>query len=313
MKINKILFYVFLTIFGIFLAGDKKSAARQPTPTHVRFQLTTVAESSGKREVLSQTTIEGAPGIDFNIDLQTGNFKMQSGFLTDLIAPDKLKLRAALNTRRFYGTSPANLPLYEEDSQTKTFEISFNEMLVLLPFGRGSMNETLKIEITPTLLSASAADAKTPIKINFDKQIPSGEITVSAVKIPHRFIVEAFLLSNNRQIAAGSAECLLEEIGEIILDAKTSGKPQSVDESLALKIKIDKYTRNRPKDLVGINFSVDRKSSATGESFSIINGAAAINIIGEEFSYRLENDQRLKNQNYEIKFRIRPAPGEQAD
>lgn len=314
MKINKVFTCVLLAAFGIFLSGDKNSAARQMPFKRVRFQITTVAETGEARKILSQTTIEGAPGTDFNIDLNTGNFKMQTKFLTDLIAPDKLKLRAALNTRRFYGNSPANLPLYEEDSQNQLFEINFDEMLILLPFGRGAGDETLKIEITPTLLQVSAADAKAPITIDFDKQIPSGEINVAAVKIPHRFIVEAVLLSNNRRVAAGSREFLLEETGEIILEPESDGKSEIGDQSFNLKIKIDKYIRSRPKDLVGINFSLDEKNAATGgERTPIVSGAGAINIVGEEFSYRLENGEPLRNRNYEIKFKIRPAPGEQTE
>lgn len=304
---------MFLATLSILLAGVVGSSARQTAVARVSFQITTVAEISGTRKILSQTTIEGAPGTDFRIDLNTGNYRMQTKFLTDLVAPGKLKLRASLNTRRFYGSSPANLPLYEEDAQNQTFEISFDEMLVLLPFGRVADGEILKVEITPTLAAASVTKAAAPIRINFDKQIPSGEITVAAEKIPHRFVVEAVLFANDQRVAAGSEECLLDEMKEIILAPEPNAKSESGGQRFAADIKIDKYIRNRPKDLIGINFGVSEKTNSGNLQTSLVSGAGAINIIGEEFRYRLENSGKTKNQNYEIRFKIRPAPGEQSD
>src|SRR6185436_19490921 len=116
----------------------------------IRFQLTTIEEGAGGRKVISNAIVEGPPGTDFVVDLQSKRFKMNARFLTDLVAPGDLKVRAKLNTRRLFGYSQNNLPLYEEDNQSETLQLGFDEKLILLPFGKGS-GELLKVEVTPGL------------------------------------------------------------------------------------------------------------------------------------------------------------------
>src|SRR5207253_9776263 len=111
-----------IMILFLLCAAFRGDSGENPKK-RIRFQVTAVAGST----VLAQTTIEGLPGTDFSINLNAGNFKMQARFLTDLVADDRLKVRANLDTRRFYGYSPTNLPLYEEDNQKHTLEMGFSE------------------------------------------------------------------------------------------------------------------------------------------------------------------------------------------
>src|SRR5687768_15083519 len=94
-------------------------------PKRIRFQVATIEEGDGGRKVISNATIEGPPGTDFGVDFQFGRFKMSARFLTDLISPAELKVRAKLITRRLYGYSKNNLPLYEEDNQSETLHLGF--------------------------------------------------------------------------------------------------------------------------------------------------------------------------------------------
>lgn len=294
-SMKRAIIYIFILLY-VFFQSDSRTVSAS-NQKRIRFQITTIVEKANERKTLAQTTIEGLPGTDFNINLQTGNFKMETKFLSDLIGEDKLKIRATLNTRRFYGNSPINLPLYEEDSQKQTLEVGFDETIVLLPFGRNGGDETLKIEITPTLFAAKTEGE--PIKINFDKQIPSGEISIGASKIPHHYEFEAILLANGERIASGKADCLFEEEKEIILQPITNSTAQS----FAAKVTVNEFNRSCPKDLVGINFSF-YQSNSTNEISSIIEQGAGINTIGEEFSYRLENASLPKDTNYELRFKV---------
>lgn len=328
MKI-KFIFALVLFSLSVLLIGHKRSflaeeeAAKQ---RRVQFQIATVEEKSNQRNILSQTTIEGLAGTDFNINLQTGNFKMQARFLSDLIEPaaaaaGKLKIRAKLDTRRFYGYSPINLPLYEEDNQSHTLEIGFDETIVLLPFGRngGGGGETLKIEITPTLLPDSN-NADKSLKINLGKQIPSGELAVEAFKIPHRFEVEAALLADGQVVALGTSECLLQEEKEIrLLPSGKAGESGIINEPYVAKLTVDKFSRSRPQDFIGINFSFYRMKSQSaaggvgggaGESEPVISNGAGITTLGSEIIYRLDGGNLPKEKNYELRFKVRLGAGE---
>lgn len=300
---TKIIRGLILLFISAFLSGDDALVSAENRQKRIRFQVTAIGESANERQILAQTTIEGLPGTDFNINLQTGNFKMQARFLSDLVADDKLKIRAGLDTRRFYGFSPANLPLYEEDSQKHTLELGFDETIVLLPFGRNGGAETLKIEITPSLFSVPKTDEESQkLKINFDKQIPSGEIYIEVSKIPHRFEVEAVLSADGQEIAKGSADCLLEEEKNIVL--------QSLDKSenqyYTAKLTIDKFSRNRPKDLVGINFGFYR-SQTENQLQPIISNGAGISELDDELVYRLDGGNLPDDKKYKLKFKVRLA------
>lgn len=116
------MFLLIPILFSVFLIGDNRIlSAETAEPKRVRFQIVVVEENSNDRKILSQTTVEGLAGTDFNVNLQTANFKLHGAFISDLTSDDKLKIKSKLDTRRFYGYSPANLPLYEEDAQNQTF------------------------------------------------------------------------------------------------------------------------------------------------------------------------------------------------
>lgn len=311
MKI-RIAFLLVLLLISVLLSGDNRFVSASNEQKRIRFQITTVAESTGSRKVLAQTTVEGLPGTDFNINLQAENFKMQARFLSDLVADDKIKLRAKLNTRRFYGYSPINLPLYEEDAQKHTLQIGFDETVVLLPFGRGGA-ETLKIEITPTLLSVSKTDESSrQLKINFDKQIPSGEIFIEASKTPHHFEVEAVLTADGQTIARGSADCWLEEEKEIVLlpisDSEFGNQP------FIANLTVNKFTRTRPADLVDISFNFyHANKQSNGENRAMISTGAGVSSLGGNLTYSLKDKNLPGDKNYELKFKIRLADAERTD
>src|SRR3712207_4226887 len=158
--------------------GESGEAAR------VRFRVTTVEERGEERSVISEASVEGPPGTDFNIDLNGGLYRMRARFLTDLVGRDRLKVRARLDTRRLYGYSERHLPLYEEDAQRQTLELGFDEAVVLLPFGRGGGDHRLKIEIVPQLSERTAllpSGAPRPIEIDLLKPSPGGLINVEAM------------------------------------------------------------------------------------------------------------------------------------
>lgn len=304
---------LFLFLFSVLPTADSRlfsaSGASASQNNRIKFQILAIEENPTERKILSETTIEGPPGTDFNINLQTGRFKMQARFLSDLIAPDALKVRAKLNTRRLYGYSASNLPLYEEDAQNHTLNMGFDENIVLLPFGRGSGAETLKIEITPTLLQ-SASGAAEPLKINFVKQLQSGEIAVEASKIPHRFEVEAILLADGREIARGAAENLLEEPQAIVLQPHDEAKIPP----LTVKLSVDKYTRSRPSDRVSINFDFYRANEQSADKKeTLITKGAGVASLGGAIGYRLDESFLSDGRKYELKFKIRLATGERAD
>jgi hypothetical protein len=165
--------------------------------------------------VISNATIEGPPGTDFVLELQSGRFKMNDRFLTDLILPGELKVRAKLNTRRLYGYSQNNLALYEEDNQSEALRLGFDEQMVLLPFGKGS-GELLKVEVTPSISEQPVNPAPgemQPPTINISEPGP-GVITIHALKIPHHFDVEAVLLEDGREAGVGIPECNAEQCND---------------------------------------------------------------------------------------------------
>ena len=262
----------------------------------IRFQVTAVAESV----VLAQTTIEGLPGTDFNINLNAGNFKMQARFLTDLVADDRLKVRASLDTRRFYGYSPINLPLYEEDNQKHTLDMGFSDNIVLLPFGRNGVAETLKIEIVPTMLYVPDTPDASKLTINFDQKIENGEMTIEAYKTPHRFDVEAILMSDGRPIARGRDECLMEEEKEIEIKP-LAGDPEISEKPFVTRMSVNKFIRNGSEGLIDIGFDLYRPDQM------IIKGGAGMSVLGNEFSYPLEATGLRGEHKYELKFNIRLA------
>lgn len=323
MKVKTRIFVILLVLLftlmsnGRFLSAESLKGAPPRQPERVQFRIKTIEESAGGRNVISDATVEGPFGTDFDISLQGERFKMNAQFLTDLTGHDALKMRAKLDTRRLYGYSQQNLPLYEEDNQTETLDVSFDEMVVLLPFGRNGGESRLKIEITPTI-SEQAADLPSgkarPLQINILKPSPGGVIGIQAWKIPHRFMVEATLLEDGREVARGTSRYLLEEAQELILQPTEQAGPEVVNNPLAVNLSINQYTRSRPADLATIGFDLYRTNGQSGRREAIGLKWAGIGEIDSKLSYDLSNAYlKESGKKYELRFKINLAQGEQPD
>ena len=296
------------------LASDRAPASVNTSgATHerIRFLITTVEEHGGARNVISEATVEGPAGTDFQIDLQGARFKMDARFLTDLVRPDALRVRAKLNTRRFYGYSERKLPLYEEDKQNETLDLSFDEAVVLLPFGRGG-DDQLKIEITPSVSEQTAllpTGKARPLEINILKESPGGQIEIKASKVPHRFVAQAALFANGQEVARGTSVCLLEEAQEIALQPTVNGQTHP----LVVRLSLDEYARSRPSDQATISFDIYHLTDA-GQREQIAANWAGVAALGAPLSYDLS---RLyapdAGRKYELRFNIRLADDEQKD
>ena len=305
------MFTRFLFLLTVLLLLTTSDQASREEVRRIRFHIATVEERAGARDVISEAVIEGPPGTDFTISLQGSQFKMNARFMTDLVSADRLKVRARLNTRRLYGLSERDLPLYEEDAQNQAIDLGFDEAIVLLPFGRNG-DDKLKIEITPAISDRPvflASREHAPLAINILKQSPGGAISVSASKIPHNFEVEAALTEDDREVARGAANFLIEEAQELILAPHGRASSQVAASPIAIKLLIDEYARTRPADLVGISFDlsvVDGQSGARREA--IASSWAGSATLGNELVYDI-SDYYLKSsgKKYKLRIRIKPA------
>jgi hypothetical protein len=301
------------------LASDRAPASVSSTASaaheRIRFLITTVEERGGARNVISEATVEGPAGTDFQIDLQGERFKMGARFLTDLMRPDALRIRAKLDTHRFYGYSERQLPLYEEDKQSETLDLGFDEAVVLLPFGRGG-DDQLKIEITPSISEQTAAlpsGKARPLEIKIAKESPGGSIEIKATKVPHRFVAEATLVENGQEVARGTGACLLEEAQEIKLQPTAQARTEIAAQPLVVRLSLDEYARSRPLDQAAISFDVYRMKDA-GQREQIAANWAGIAALGANLSYDLGNLYAPgTNNKYELRFNIRLADDEQSD
>ena len=304
--------FLFVPVVLLLLATSDH--ASRDEARRIRFQIATVEERTGARDIISEAVVEGPPGTDFTINLQGTQFKMNARFMTDLVSADRLKVRARLNTRRLYGVSERDLPLYEEDSQNQAIDLGFDEAIVLLPFGRNG-GDKLKIEITPAISDQPvflASGEQAPLAINILKQSPGGAISIQASKIPHNFEVEALLTEDDREAARGSANFLIEEAQELMLAPTGRASPDAAASPIAIKLSIDEYARTRPADLVGISFDlsvVEGQSAARREK--IASGWSGSATLGDELVYDV-SDYYLKSsgKRYKLRIRIKPARGE---
>ena len=270
----------------------------------------------GQRDLVSETTVEGAEGTDFNIKLTGARFQMNTRFLTDLVAPNTLQIRADLNTRRFYGQSERNLPLYEEDSQRETLQLGFDEKMVLLPFGRNGSSDQLKIEITPMVSEQSAyleSGQPRPLEIRILKASPAGAISVEASKVPHRFAVEATLLEDGKEVARDTSDVLLEKAKELILKSTPQASTDVTNHPFSVTLTVNRYMKTRPMDQVAIEFDAYQISEAAQHQSLDFQGAG-VNEVGSYFNYDV-SDHYLKSsgRKYELRFRVKLAPGEEAN
>ena len=288
------------------------SRARSDEPGRIRFAITAFEERDGAREIVSETTIDGPAGTDFNINLHDSRFQMNAKFVTDLIASGTLKIKADLNTRRLYGYSERKLPLYEEDAQNETMQLSFDEKLVLLPFGRNDSNDQLKIEIIAAASEQSnylASGKPRPLEITIPKQSPDGAITVEASRLPHNYVVEATLLEDRHEVAHGKAAYHLDEPAELLLQP---GNGSTLNNNpLAIDFKIYRYLRTGPQGQVAFGFSAYRRDQQGNKRDVVVPQAAGIGDLDSPLSYEL--GEFSNGRKYQLILTMRLAPGENAN
>jgi hypothetical protein len=261
---------------------------------------------------LSESLIEGPAGTDFTVKLNSGRFDMDASFITDLIAEGELRVRATLKTRRLYGRSERDLPLYEEDQQRETFSLTFDEQIVLLPFGRGE-DEQLRMQIVPALSRQSEllpTGGKRPLEIKLLKQSAGGQINIFASKIPHRFDVEASLLEDGRPIARGRCTTLLKDACELALEAVD---PRNFGRPINLALTVDEYSRSRPNDQATIRFDLDRLD-ASGKPAAIARNWSGVCELGKPLTYSLGESYRGEaGREYQLSLTVRLAKGESTE
>jgi hypothetical protein len=244
---------IVLLLTGVPLAP----ADLDPRLERISFLITAVEEGAGTRTVLSEALVDGPKGTDFTIHLKTELFRMEARFLTDLLDNGNLRIRSRLHTKRLYGYSKRNLPLYEEDNQAPEIELALDEALALLPFGQGGGTETLSIEIVPSrsLRSTKTEDGGLrPLEIEFLKNDPAGVISIEARRVPHRYVVDTQVVDGDVPVFAATSPALLEE-DEALLLRPTSGDAGEYE----LRLRIREFHPGTPSGLVSFEFDVDRR------------------------------------------------------
>ena len=323
MRTKRVLLMI-AVLLTVFVSGDHGSVTRTQsrqfsgTVERIKFRIVTVEEKGSERKIISESFIEGPPNTDFNINLEDERFKMKATFLTDLVGPDKLRVRTRLDTKRLYGSSERQLPLYEEDQQTQLLELSFDEAVVLLPFGRTGGEHRLKIEITPSIIeqrSTSPSGKARPLEISILKPGPGGAIRYEATKTPHNFMVEVALLEDRREVARGSGPLLIEERQEIRLQPISGGGLSNASLPLIINLAVDNYARSRPADQVTFSFDAYQGNTLNGDrGQAVLKNWAGVASLGSFLTYDLSGQGFVTNgKKYELRFQFTLAPGEQAD
>jgi hypothetical protein len=320
----RIFLVLIATAFTVLLSGDGGALTKRARPDvalafqRIKFHIVAVEEKGAERIIISESTVEGPPNTDFNINLEGERFRMRARFLTDLIRPDALRVRAKLDTRRLYGYSERNLPLYEEDQQSQSLELGFDEAVVLLPFGRAGGEHRLKIEITPTLSGQTAtlpAGKARPLEIDILRPSPGGILSFEASKNPHNFVVEAVVLEDGREVAGGTVPLLIEERGEITLQPNSKAGPETAANPIIINLVVERYAMSRPADQVTFAFDIYGTNPAQGtRRTSLAHNWSGVASLDSNLTYDL-NGQYLSTtgKKYEISFKFKLAPGEQAD
>jgi hypothetical protein len=274
-----------------------------------------VERHEGKEEMLSDAVIDGPPGTDFTIKLNSSRFRMNARFLTDFTDNDMMKVRALLETRRLYGYSERQLPLYEEDRQQKSITLRFDEQVVVLPFGHKGDNEQLRIVIVPAISNKGYQlpnGKPRPLEIKIVKQSPGGAIEVEAFKMPHHYDVEACIIENGKEIACDRSAVLIEEARDLLL--KLPQMAGAAPDQLAVRITIESYARSRPSDTVTLKFDVDRLTKNGGNRSHVVSNWSGISSLDRVLTYDLPLQlHRPAGNKYELRINVRLAKGESVD
>ena len=281
-------------------------------PARIKFNIVTVEERGSQHNVISESMIDGPPNTDFNIYLNGDHFRMAAKFLTDFISPNRLRIRSRLDTRRLYGTSENNLPLYEEDEQTQSLDISFDEGLVLLPFGRTGSDHRLKMEITPIIsndIESPSLDATRPLEISILRPSPGGIVQFEAVKRPHNFVVEMALYEQGREVANSIAPLLIEEERPVLLQGK-DGRDFALGTPI-VNVVVYRFFRNRPADEVSYRYEIDGLDNMNGTRPDM--KGAGVATLGPHLNDKATHKFVIAGRVYELTFRFKLADGENAE
>ena len=163
----------------------------------------------GSSRTVYKAVIEGGASTDFEVSLRDERVQMRIAFVNEILPAGALDTRVRIEQRRRFGTSPAKLPLWEEDSQERRFRVGMNEELELLPFGGPGRDGLLVATIVPELLPA--ASTSTPIAIRIENAAQSNVISVRAYNVPHWYDVTTSLERDGRVVANGSARIFAKE------------------------------------------------------------------------------------------------------
>ncbi len=297
----------------IINAGDGHTAAGPGKAglKRIQFQIVTVEESGGQRNVLSTSTVEGPPGTDFQINLESERFRMDARFLTDLAGNNSLKVRAKLQTRRLYGRSANDLPLYEEDAQSHTLRLGFDEVIILLPFGRAG-DDRFSIEITPALTDQPAYLALgevTPPTIHIDDRQLRGVINIQAQAAPHEFEAQVALLKDGHEVARGDGRLTREEAREVVLRPLDPASAALADRPIALNLTLAPFAQDCSADRIKVSFDLYRLGKPGEEQRAIIaadwQGVARV---GADLRYDLSAAAAgLAGGKFELRLNLKPA------
>lgn len=297
---STLLAFALMVAYALMEVRPPNVSANAPSDERIRFQITAIEESAGGRKVISEAAVEGPPGTDFNVNLQDGRFRVSARFMTDLAPGGGLTLRAKLDTRHFYGYSEAGLPLYEEDEQRHTLGLNFDEAVVLLPFGGGGDAGRLSIEVTPARVPSGETTAP---EITISKPSPGGVISVEATKVPHNFNAEATLVVDGREVARGSADCLLEESSRLPLRPVGAEAGGGVA-SLWLDLNVERYEQGAGSGRAAVRFDLfEDDPTQTGVRAALARNWAGVANLGSELNYDLSQLYGA-GRKYELKLRI---------
>ncbi|HMG34585.1 MAG TPA: hypothetical protein VKM94_11655 [Blastocatellia bacterium] len=310
MRFRTVLFALII-LSGLAETGrpaPERSPSNLEQNNRVRFKITAVELQGAGREVLSDSLIEGPPGVDFAIKLQSKHFRMNASFLTELTG-DRLMIRADLETKRLLGMSERNLPIYEEDQQRHSFDLTLDEQLNILPFGGKDDLNQLRIEIIPSRGESESPPPSTkprPLFIKILKQASEGLINIAAFKRPHHFNFEAELTEDGHAIARTGGALLLDDQQEFAFSPSEGGGQHPG--TMAVAFRVDRFISAREGDEAVVGFDLYRVGAASGVREALASNWAGVCRLDEPFSYDVTSEYGgTPGRKYELRFVVRLA------
>lgn len=190
----------------------------------VEFDVAVIEEAGEERKrVLCRAVVSGPDGTDFDLVCDGARLRMSARFVTDPLPDIGVRVRSKLETRRLYGYSERDLPLFEEERQELTTEVRFGERMVLFPLGNEGARR-MRIEIVPSTTTTSPEEGPARKPLTIDLVQPSGEIRVYARKVPHRFRVYGAVRDGEILIARGEGRVELGQSGSFELSPLRGGE-----------------------------------------------------------------------------------------